>query len=84
MVQVQGPAAQTRNRESQTICSSKTFTTITDQPCQKEARASCLPHHLNIVLSLLNSIVVTLKPSFLENMSLVQMHLECKDELVDC
>ena len=42
MVQVQGPAAQTRNREYQPICSSKTFTTITDQPCQKEVRSFCL------------------------------------------
>ena len=43
MVQVQGPAAQTRDREYQPICSSKTFTTITDQPCQKEVRACLHP-----------------------------------------
>lgn len=40
--QVRGEAAnqkQQSNREYQPVCSSKMFTTIVDQPCEKEVRA---------------------------------------------
>ena len=41
--QVRGEAAnqtQQGNREYQPVCSSKMFTTIVDQPCEKEVRAA--------------------------------------------